>query len=199
MSHPLPLRSAAGAAALAGADLDAAAAAARRVGGDGKAKACTARGARAHLVHAVEAVENAGHVPLWNADAIVADGEKAVLFIPREQQLHKAARAVILDGVFRQVVDDLVNFILARKGLSLAANFTREVDLLFLGHKAQHAHHARHHGREVNALRLGQHAAVQARQSQQIFRDARQALGLLLDITDKFAHGLRVHVLRLQN
>ena len=92
-----------------------------------------------------------------------------------------------------------MNFILARKGLSLAANFIGEVDLLFLGHKAQHAHHARHHGREVDALRLGQHAAVQTRQSQQIFRDARQALGLLLDITDKFAHGLRVHVLRLQN
>ena len=92
-----------------------------------------------------------------------------------------------------------MNFILARKGLSLAANFIGEVDLLFLGHKAQHAHHARHHGREVDALRLGQHAAVQTRQSQQIFRDARQALGLLLDIADKFAHGLRVHVLRLQN
>ena len=83
--------------------------------------------------------------------------------------------------------------------MSLAANFTREVDLLFLGHKAQHTYHVRHHGREVDALRLGQHAAVQARQSQQIFRDARQALGLLLDIADEFAHGLRVHVLRLQN
>ena len=74
-----------------------------------------------------------------------------------------------------------------------------QLDPLLVGDQPQHPHHALDDRRDRDALRRLDDAAVEPREPQQIFRDARQAVGLLHDVADELAHRGGVDVLGLQN
>ena len=106
---------------------------------------------------------------------------------------------VVFDGVFRQIVNHLVQVILAGEDGSLPFNLTGELHAPFLRHKAQHPRRAPDNRRNIDASRLLHRAAVQSGQAQQVFRDAGQALRLLPDVPHKLADGLSIHVPGLQD
>ena len=73
---------------------------------DGEAEAGAAAGLGAALVHAIEALEDAGLVLRGDADAGVGDGEGNLVRFVLYGNGDTSAGAVIFDGVVREIVDD---------------------------------------------------------------------------------------------
>ena len=104
----------------------------------GEAQAGAAGAARAALIDAVEAFENAGQGVFGDPDAGVFDGEGDIVFVGGEAKSHAAVFLVVFDAVVEQVADRLfeqvvVGFDLVPVGFRGFGDVEFEFDVRFLG------------------------------------------------------------------
>ena len=155
--------------------------------------------ARARFVHAVKAVEDVRPVGLRDADAGVGHGQDALLAARLDAHGHASARKIILDGVFHEVKDDVVNVVLRCAHGHAVAHETRERHVALGRQRAQQMQRPVHGLLQIDDRHVRLHAVVAARQVEQLLGRALQALGLTADVGHEFAHRLAVHVRALRD
>ena len=160
-----------------------------------QAQARAALFAAAGLIYAIEAVEDVGQVFLGDAGAVVGHGEAGVPALALEGHPDHAAVLGILDGVFHQIINDLIQ--LGFVGIDIAGIGQGEQDLLafLLGDGLEPV------GVFLDELGDGQifpgelHVlGVHLHQGQQIGDDGGQTVDFVVDVRHEFGAQVFVHV-----
>ena len=166
---------------------------------DGEPQAAAAAFSGTGLVHPVKAVKNMGQVFFGDADARVLHLQHRLVFPGKEPQADAAAPDVILDAVFGQVENDLVDAVRVAQDAHVRRKLAPEIHLLLPGQGREELQRFLHHGPELHRLADRRGLPVHSGKLQELFRGAVQAVCLHADVRDKFPHGLRVHGLTLDH
>ena len=140
-----------------------------------------------------------GHVLLGNADPLILYSYEYAPILHRYAGVDTAAGEGILDAIFNQIIENLVNVALCGGDGGRFIGGIGQLHAPLPGHHLQHPQHALQNRTDQHLDRRLQLFTVQPRQAQQIFCDAAQPLRLRANVRHKFPGGGRVHILCLQN
>ena len=105
-----------------------------------------------------------------------------------------AAAVVVLDAVFHQVKDNLIEIILQNENGAVLLQGEQQPDISLLGQGREHPLHPPDGGGQVDDLAFHRFLTVHFGQGQQLCRHAVQPLGLIADIPHKFPDGVHIHI-----
>src|SRR5581483_4938289 len=156
---------------------------------DRQAEAGAAHLPRAHLVHTVEAVEDAFDVLGADADAGVADADHSSVAITTVHQLH-GPRARVLHGIVEQDQDDLAHALLVGVGPERSLDVGPKLEAGVPGECRAGVRGGLHRVGEVDGRELERDALlVAACEHQQVVEEARHVRCFGGDVGDRFVFG----------
>ena len=164
--------------------------------GDGKAQAGAADLSGSGLVDPVESLEDPGLGVLGDPDAVVLDSQFKVLVVGVDGDDDPAVLAVVFDGVFHQVGQDLADPDGVHLGKDLPLVDQGQLDIPELGDGAEPLHDGLGQGVDIGPgdLKLDV-GPVLLDQGQKVRDDLVLAVDLMVDILEEFPVDGGVHLL----